>query len=156
VVKYPITIVRWGMEKLWKFLKKEKEWLLPIITSLISIAKGWWTLNGIKLFWDTLSPGKIMLYITIILILFVLIRRFFSLVKFAVPRSWILKFGVYWDEEFNPHCPACMTAMSGSDYNNSLQCLKCNKGILLRYGSELLPLEVAVKKIKKQFGREDN
>lgn len=137
------------MQKVWKWIER-MTWIIAIILFITSILKGWVNMNEIKLFWNNLSPEKLTLYLIIILILFGLTVRFFRLIRFAIPRSWKAKLGVYWDKEFNSYCPVCKTLLSGATYSNILRCPKCDKEFPLRYGSKLYPLEDAVKDIKNK------
>jgi tRNA(Ile2) C34 agmatinyltransferase TiaS len=60
-----------------------------------------------------------------------------------------VKLGVYWDTQLNPYCPKCKIPLTGSTAgNNALRCAECKNDFILRHGAELLPLDVAVNKIK--------
>jgi uncharacterized membrane protein YwzB/ribosomal protein L37AE/L43A len=137
------------METFWKWIERIT-WIVAIILFVMSILKRWWGMNDIKLFWNNLSPGKLMLYIIIILILISFIVRLFRLIKLGIPRSFKAKLGFYWDKEFNPYCPVCKTLLSGANYSNILRCPKCDKEFTLRHGSKLYPLEDAVRAIKNK------
>jgi len=143
------------MAKIGRVIKENAQWIFPIIIIVISLLKGWWTMNDIKSFWDSLSPGKIMLYITLILVLIAFVITFFRNIRFAIPRSWTLKLGVYWDKELNPYCVVCKKPLSRSfGASNAFRCPNghgdANGNICLGYGNRFLNLPEAREAIRNK------
>jgi len=137
------------MKNFWRWIGRISG-LSGIISIIVSFVKGWWNMSGIKLFWDNLTPGTLMLYLILIFILISLVAYILGSVKFIIPRFFKLKFGIYWDKENNPYCPICKkTPLHGANYSNLLRCPKCDKEFGLRYGSKIYSLEEAVEDIKK-------
>jgi hypothetical protein len=62
-----------------------------------------------------------------------------------------VKLGVYWDYQLNPYCTKCKIPLSGSPAgSNVLRCANCTEDFNLRFGAELLSLDVAINKIKNK------
>lgn len=70
----------------------------------------------------------------------------------AAPQKRRSAFGIYWDEDFNPQCPACETplVMQHKDERGTefLKCLKCKETLILK-DDEGNPLELL--EIKRYF-----
>lgn len=71
------------------------------------------------LIWSTLSIVLLCSYL-------------FDLHRKSRKNALRLYFGIYWDKEKNPYCPACKTPLNyfhDNEYNeyHTFECIKCNK-----------------------------
>lgn len=134
------------MEKPLRLIVKEKlvEHSLSLVIAPLTLLAGtlYWVVSPIllSLLWSRLEPqvlqrvlGLALLSIVVLLAYVIYLQRKFS------GRLRIM-FGVKWDRDATPHCPACDTplsaytrrsAFSGSEGHWSFRCLKCKTEISL-------------------------
>lgn len=108
-------------------------------------------MDDVKSIWNNLTPGKLMFYIILILILFAFFSSIFRRLRYGIPRKWIAKLGLYWDKEINPYCPKCRMLLHGvAQCCDVLHCPNCDQNFNLRFGNKIYALEDAVKDIKNK------
>ncbi|MFQ5714169.1 MAG: hypothetical protein ACE5GU_09065 [Candidatus Scalinduaceae bacterium] len=94
---------------------------------------------------DKLSPSTILLLLVVLLLCLVI------LIEFSYPFNKNInlkpKFGVLWDENKEPYCPACKTLLSQSVSeffkNVQLECIKCEESLSLINNDKEISLEEA-------------
>jgi hypothetical protein len=92
---------------------------------------------------DQLKPSIILLLLVVLLLGLTVVILFSC--QFNKNIKLKPKFGVLWDKDKEPHCPACQSPLSQAVFggNVDLNCIKCNQTIWLTDNNKDINLEEA-------------
>ena len=85
--------------------------------------------------WTRLSTPTLQRMLGLSFLSAVALLTYVVLLRRKLKRKLRIRFGLYWDKEANPFCPACQSLLTG--YSIALggegyfACVKCNRTILL-------------------------